>query len=514
MRIDRSLGRGYSAWLVTNMTHEELVQKSLAVVEKNLPAVLGALAAEERHRVAGLERVVRELVDGFCVGLWRLVGEGLGAEAEGAARICRCGKRREARSKPVGIKVRGVTVCFPCTYFYCRSCHVGESPVRRWLGVEDGDVSLQFERVLTDLTERMTFGDAVNSLHEQQGQDLDRTQAERITYRVGADAETFLAERRQDALATLQQERRTEGVKQLQFTADGGAIPVGEFKRPAPSECTEATQRTAVRKLPKATRSITGREARLIVVREQGKVTERVVDGHIAPYDHTEVTGERMLAAAVQAGLGDKTSIHGVFDMGRWIHTQFEEQFHAHTHSACADICHVTDYLCDAGRGLVGEAQATSFGMESKRRLLDGDIDTVTARLQGHACNDTCPVDEHGVCVVRVAKRYIDNHRVYLDYPPILARDLPVGSGEAESGIRHLIKKRLDVAGAWLEDNAKRMLALISIRASGLWDEFWRWRDRRDVDAWHKRQRGEQPSRFRGRPRGAPTPLPTLVAGA
>ena len=74
----------------------------------------------------------------------------------------------------------------------------------------------------------------------------------------------------------------------------------------------------------------------------------------------------------------------------------------------------------------------------------------------------------------------------------------------AESGIRHIIKKRLDVAGAWTEANGKRMLALISVRASGLWQDFWRWRDLGDVEAWHGRQRGETRSRFRGRPCACP----------
>lgn len=485
------------------MTREELVQESLAIVEKNLPEVLAAMLLEDRHRLAGLERMVGDVVAGFREGLWKLTAECLHAEAERRARTCLCGKRREARSHSVDVKVLGTTVSLPCTYFYCRTCRRGEAPVRRWLGVEHGDVSQGFERVLTDLTERMTFGDAVNSLREQQHQELDRTQAERITYQVGEEAEVFLAQRREQARDGLQQERRIEGVKQLLFTGDGGAIPVGEMKRPALSECTASTERTAVRKLPKGKRSISGREARLIVVREQGKVTERVVDGHIAPYNHPEFTGERMLAAAAQAGLGDGTHIHGVFDMGRWIHSQFEEQFHDHDRSACADICHVTGYLCEAGRELVGEERAASLGMECKRRLLEGDLHTVTAKLKDHECSEKCLCDEHGVCVVRVARRYLDNHRGYLDYPPILAKDLPVGSGEAESGIRHLIKKRLDVAGAWVEANAQRMLALISIRASGLWDEFWRWRDRRDVDTWHRRQRGEGISAFRGRPRGA-----------
>jgi hypothetical protein len=153
-----------------------------------------------------------------------------------------------------------------------------------------------------------------------------------------------------------------------------------------------------------------------------------------------------MLAAAAEAGLGDQTKIYGVFDIGTWIHSQFEDQFHPYQHTACADICHATEYLSQAGRELCGPDQGGAFGMAGKRRLLDGDVAGVLADLQGHRCNGTCITDERGGCVVRAAARYLQNHRQYLNYPPLLEQGLPVGSGEAESGIRHLIKKRLDVA--------------------------------------------------------------------
>ena len=62
------------------------------------------------------------------------------------------------------------------------------------------------------------------------------------------------------------------------------------------------------------------------------------------------------------------------------------------------------------------------------------------ADLEEHDCDGSCAKDEHEKCLVLVAVRYLTNHRKYMDYPSILARDLPIGSGEAESGIRHVIK--------------------------------------------------------------------------
>ena len=140
-----------------------------------------------------MEEEVRAISREVRRGLWALAGESLDAlAAETAGRCgcgCGCGRRRERRRETVAVDVLGDQVELPCTYLYCRHCHQGESPVRRWLGVEAGGVSLGLERVLTELTTRMTFGDATDSMREQHGQNLDRTKAERVTYTVAREAE-------------------------------------------------------------------------------------------------------------------------------------------------------------------------------------------------------------------------------------------------------------------------------------------------------------------------------------
>jgi hypothetical protein len=371
--------------------------------------------------------------------------------------------------------------------------------VRQWLGFESGGVSLGVERALVDLTTRMTFGDATESMREHHHQDIDRTKAERLTYAVAREAERYLAERRTEAKEQLRSGEKA-GVEQLVFTADGGAVPVGTLTRPKDG----AGPKTEVRKLAKGKRTIAGREARFISAHEAGSTKGRVIDCHIAPYEKPEYTGARMFATAVLAGLGDKSRIHGVFDMGKWIHSQFKEQFAAYEHSACADIVHVAMYLIDAGRVMVGDAKATPWGMEHKRRMLAGEIDGVLARLTEHTCSPQCQKDERGTCLARAAARYLTNNRAYMEnYEDFMVRNLPVGSGEAESGIRHIIKRRMSVAGAWTEEHAGLLLALLAIRACGWWDDFWAWRSAADKAAWRSRQQAEVKVLFRGKRRKA-----------
>jgi len=480
------------------MTREAFVDELLDVAKRFWDSFWSELPDERRLRLSSIETELGAITEALQERLWALVAEqldNLGCDLEG--QCGGCGYRRERRREQIEVDVLGHRVTFPCSYLYCRRCKNGINPVRRWLGVEHGGVSLGLARAVTDLTTRMTFGDAANSMDEHHGQPLDRTKAERITYQVGEQAKAYLGERRARARdARLSGEGTME--EQLVFTADGGMIPVGEFARPAAEHVGPTTPRTAVRKLAKGTRVIAGREARLIAVHPAHNRETRIVDIHIAPYEDTAYTGERMVAAASEAGLRDHSRIHGVFDMGGWIHTQFEQQFDTYERSACADIMHVADYLIDAGRVIAGADGALGWGMMQKRRLLDDQYEGVLADLAAHECSAACTSDEHPTCRAVIARRYLQNHPSYMNaYADIRDRDLPVGSGEAESGVRHLIKRRLSIAGAWTETHADLMLALITIRASGWWDDFWRWRDQRDLDSWSERQHRDLRPHFR-----------------
>jgi len=75
---------------------------------------------------------------------------------------------------------------------------------------------------------------------------------------------------------------------------------------------------------------------------------------------------------------------------------------------------------------------------------------------------------------VRTAHGYISERQQYMDYAGALIAGLPIGSGEVEGGHRHVLQKRLKIAGAWwLERHAEWMLQLRTVRANGDWDKYW-----------------------------------------
>ena len=83
-------------------------------------------------------------------------------------------------------------------------------------------------------------------------------------------------------------------------------------------------------------------------------------------------------------------------------------------------------------------------------------------------------------------------------YPRFIAEGLPIGSGEVEGRIRHIVRRRLDVPGDWREHNLVLLTALLTIRHSGWWDDFWKWQDERDKKRFQRRLLGEGLNRFRG----------------
>ena len=62
----------------------------------------------------------------------------------------------------------------------------------------------------------------------------------------------------------------------------------------------------------------------------------------------------------------------------------------------------------------------------------------------------------------------------YMHYDQAMKKDLPIGSGEIESSHRHVVQKRLKIAGAWWKiETANVMLALRTARINGHWQRYW-----------------------------------------
>jgi hypothetical protein len=219
-----------------------------------------------------------------------------------------------------------------------------------------------------------------------------------------------------------------------------------------------------------------GRKGKQLSWREARLCFARPLDAVDAVYGATfgtvQIAGLLWREVAQVAGLGPDTRVHGLGDGAPWIVNTFQEQFGAGKDSRATytiDFHHVSDYL--AAAALVAAPERNKHWLhEQQERLLKNEVRQVLNTLQ-----DNLEPAEQKEAPVRSAHGYISERESHMDYAGARAAELPIGSGEVESGHKHVLQKRLKIAGAWWrEPNAEIMLQLRTVRANGDWEKYWK----------------------------------------
>jgi len=206
------------------------------------------------------------------------------------------------------------------------------------------------------------------------------------------------------------------------------------------------------------------REARLCLARSSDKAQPL--------YGSTLGTAETAAwvwrEVALKAGLGQKTRVHGLGDGAPWIVDKFRDNF-GQQGSYLLDFYHVSEYLAQAATKIARSDKQRQWTRRQQGRLLNNQSGKVLRSLQPHL---EPPDTEEAP--VSAAHRYLSERHDCLDYASARASNLPIGSGEIESGHRHVIQKRLKIAGAWWKPiNAQALLNLRTARANHQWSHYW-----------------------------------------
>jgi hypothetical protein len=308
--------------------------------------------------------------------------------------------------------------------------------------IKQNGYSLPLQRALADFGADHSFGAAARKAKEHYGIEIPAS---------GARQQTLLHAK---AIGGLEHERPKAAVKTLITETDGCMLPVV-----TPSADPQVDHRK--------NKQLSWREARLCLARSQDAVD--CVYG--ATFGTPKVVGWLWHQVAEAAGLGPQTQVHGLGDGALWIVNTFEEQFGAGQDSRATftiDFHHVSDYLAAAAL-VVAPAQNKDWLHQQQTRLRQNQVEAVLGAMTNHLENP-----EQKEAPVRSAHNYVHERREHLDYAGALAAGLPIGSGEVESGHRHVLQQRLKIAGAWWsERNAEWMLYLRAARASGDWEKYW-----------------------------------------
>lgn len=296
--------------------------------------------------------------------------------------------------------------------------------------------SLRLQRVLTDFGSEVSFGQAVSRVKEHYAIDVPVEAVRQHTLRHGK------------AIITLVAADAAKPAAQLITQMDGSMIPVMQ-----PGSGEDARQG----------RSLFWREVRLCCARQYGQATAL----YGATLGSAETASWLWRATAQSAGLGDQTRVHGVGDGAPWIVDKFQENFGGQGRYLL-DFYHVSEYLAAAAT-VIKPKNPKHWRQRQQSRLLENKVAGVLRALQAHREAETT-----GEQPVNAAYQYLHKRRDHLDYAGARRAELPIGSGEIESGHRHVIQQRLKLAGCWWkETHAQAMLNLRVARANNLWNSYW-----------------------------------------
>lgn len=309
-------------------------------------------------------------------------------------------------------------------------------PFCREARVKHRGYSLRLQRVLTDFGAEVSFGQAVCRVREHYALEIPVEAVRQHTLRHG------------QAIPTLAPAEATKPAAQLITQMDGSMIPVMQPGRGADA---------------RKGRSLFWREVRLCCARSQGQATAQ----YGATLGSVETASWLWRATAELAGLGDKTRVHGVGDGAPWIVDKFQENF-GEQGRYLLDFYHVSEYLA-AAAAVIKPTNPKTWSQRQQGRLLENKVTSVLRALQAHREAETAEAQP-----VNAAYQYLHQRRDQLDYAGARRQSLPIGSGEIESGHRHVIQQRLKLAGCWWQEtHAQAMLNLRVARANNLWNSYW-----------------------------------------
>lgn len=321
-------------------------------------------------------------------------------------------------------------------------------PFSRSAEVHCRGYSQPLQRAITDFGADGAFAEIPQKVKEHYGIEVPLSTCQRITQRHG---ETLLKT----------QQLQTEipprpGVPCVIAQMDGSMIPIV-----ATSEPTDRSEPVDRRK----TRQLGWQEARLCLAHASGSVTPRFG----ALLGSPEQAGAHLADCVIRSGAGLQTQIHGVGDGASWIVSQMELQFGTQLRYLI-DFAHLCDYLAAAADACAPDHK-TTWLEQQKTRMKQNRSDAVLDELAPFLERSKRKTQD---APVLACYRYIEHRPGQFDYASALAADLPIGSGEIESGHRYIIQARLKIAGAWWkENNAAKMLALRVLRANGDWQAYW-----------------------------------------
>lgn len=321
-------------------------------------------------------------------------------------------------------------------------------PLSQYLSVTPGGYSAGIQKAVVDFGVEDSFGAAARRISRHHPVAISPSTVRKITLSHARKAKE--AQSCGSPLAKLPK----GGAKHILAEADGTMLPVVRSR--AGKDGGDARKN----------KEVAWKEFRLCSALEEGSASP--IYG--CDYGSVDHLGYIWTHCAGKAGWGTQSHILVLSDGAAWIARQAQACF-GNNHTHLLDLFHTMEYLSAAQKARGEWMKPTKRWLKvQKARMMRNRVDLVIKELEPYLE----PEEEGGDCPVRAAWRYLSNHIGQFDYQGAKEKGLPVGSGLIESGHRHVLQKRLKLAGAWWTDeNLDSMAHLRVLRANDRWDNYW-----------------------------------------
>jgi hypothetical protein len=292
---------------------------------------------------------------------------------------------------------------------------------------------------------------------------------------VEAEAKLFLEQQRSAATSALA--CRKHGVRSLIMQADGGSVRTGKLVDCEPGD-PRLGKKTAKTNKPCRKRKTRNREIITIDAREPGSNQPGALDVVVPCMtpDRYNQRPERLLAAAARAGLGIKTLVLGLGDLGSSLPQSFDIAFVNHDSVYSGDWKHVRDYVDNAWAVLDCSLDHASWVKKMRDAIWNRDASERDKLLdQAYCLADKTQLEKVERCPVWALDSYIINNWSRMNAKQFKDMGVDFVSARAECQVRVRTKDRYSVAGAWHPDNIEGKAVLRAIIAEGSWEQFRQW---------------------------------------
>ncbi len=304
---------------------------------------------------------------------------------------------------------------------------------------------------MTRLSSRMTYGEAQEELGLLWKVEISKSGLQHVTMRHGQVADTLVTEKVTELEATAP--TPTAQPEQMVMCTDGAMVQLtsGQWRE---------------------VKTVTFGEFGPHWDAKQRKVVTQT--DQISYFSRVETAEEFSRSALVEwhrRGGENAHTVVAVQDGALWIQSFID--YHCPQATRVIDFAHAQEYVATVGRAIHGEGtdafrqwyvrMSKQLGHQPPHRTLN-ELQLLQRQYAEHPEIET----------IESAIRYLEKRLPMIDYPHFRRRQIPIGSGNVESGHKVVMQKRMKQAGMrWTEANLNPMLALRVALCNQTWKTSW-----------------------------------------